>query len=147
MNNYLVNITGKPGMFSKLNLLQEHNNFLIKVLFNSKSFLFDSVHIAELIGLNIRGFKQLRELFPTWIGGHAKGGKHTDPNKSADINRLGEFYQRNRLMQYCMNRSERYLVRNEFNIGIDILWDGKVKDFVKRTTSQEWNVSNSSEDV
>lgn len=40
--NWLVNTSGKPGRFKELDLLQEHENFYIKV------FFFASSTFAEL---------------------------------------------------------------------------------------------------
>ncbi|KAJ7736001.1 hypothetical protein B0H14DRAFT_3097558 [Mycena olivaceomarginata] len=52
------------GHWFELDLLQEHFNFWIKALFNSKSHDFDSKHLSEAVGLNISGISSLREHFP-----------------------------------------------------------------------------------
>ncbi|KAJ7261191.1 hypothetical protein C8J57DRAFT_1134546, partial [Mycena rebaudengoi] len=49
LNNYLVNSKGLRGCWLELDLLQEHFNFWIKRLFNSKSHDFDSKHLAEAV--------------------------------------------------------------------------------------------------
>ncbi|KAF9013010.1 hypothetical protein BDZ89DRAFT_963282 [Hymenopellis radicata] len=133
LDNYLVNITGKLGRFSELDLLQEHHNFLIKRLFNSKSFLFDSKHVAETIGLNIRGFKSIRDLMPVWMGFKRNSYSHPKPEKSADINKLGATYRKYSLLSYLIGRAECYLVQDEFAVGLEILEGGKLREFIDRT--------------
>ncbi|KAJ3765120.1 hypothetical protein FB446DRAFT_655696 [Lentinula raphanica] len=58
--NYLVNTSNLEGHWFELDLLQEHFNFWIKRLFNSKSHDFDSRHLAECVSLNIQGLSALR---------------------------------------------------------------------------------------
>ncbi|KAF8231490.1 hypothetical protein L208DRAFT_1459229 [Tricholoma matsutake] len=48
LNNYLVNPSGLHGHWLELDLLQEHFNFWIKQLFNSKSHDFDARHLAKV---------------------------------------------------------------------------------------------------
>ncbi|KAJ7747542.1 hypothetical protein B0H16DRAFT_1320335 [Mycena metata] len=47
LENYLVNPTGRHGYWLELDLLQEHFNFWIKSLFNSKSHDFDGKHLSQ----------------------------------------------------------------------------------------------------
>ncbi len=141
LDNYLVNVTGKFGMFSELDLLQEHHNFLIKHLFNEKSYSFDSSHLAESISLNLRGFKILRDLFPGWLGLGENSGSHMDPDKSSDINKLGSVYRRNNLLRFKKSRLESYLVQDEFMVGLGILEDGKIDEFISRTLTDATDVT------
>jgi hypothetical protein len=61
LNNYLVNTTGLLRHWLELDLLQEHFNFWIKHLFNSKSHNFNSKHLVEAVGLNIHGISSIRD--------------------------------------------------------------------------------------
>ncbi|EIM91498.1 uncharacterized protein STEHIDRAFT_49670 [Stereum hirsutum FP-91666 SS1] len=103
LNNYLANPSGLPGHWVELDLIQEHYNFWIKRLFNSKSHTFDSQHLAEHVGLNIGGFSALRERFPILFGFKRNGGRHTNPKSNGDINRLGFHYRLEHIMSFKPN--------------------------------------------
>uniref|UniRef100_D8Q8N9 DUF6589 domain-containing protein n=1 Tax=Schizophyllum commune (strain H4-8 / FGSC 9210) TaxID=578458 RepID=D8Q8N9_SCHCM len=60
LDNYLVNPSGQPGRWFELDLLQEHFNFWIKRLFNSKTISFDAQHLSQRVALNIQGLGDLR---------------------------------------------------------------------------------------
>ncbi|KAJ7314636.1 hypothetical protein DFH08DRAFT_926962 [Mycena albidolilacea] len=77
LKNYLVNSTGKRGHWFELDLLQEHFNFWIKALFNSKSHDF---HLPGLFGLK------------------KNGGKHREVRVSDDINRLGAHFREEHIL-------------------------------------------------
>ncbi|KAF5337723.1 hypothetical protein D9611_014522 [Ephemerocybe angulata] len=135
LNNYLVNPSGKPGHWFELDLLQEHFNFWLKRLFNSKSHSFDSKHLAEAVGLNIGGFSLLRDLFPGVFGIRKKSYSHSDPEKQTDINILGEHYRSEKVLAHQSGRTQPYEVIDEFAKGIDILSSGKLDTFIRRTVN------------
>lgn len=137
LNNYLANPSGLPGHWVELDLIQEHYNFWIKRLFNSKSHTFDSQHLAEHVGLNIGGFSALRERFPILFGFKRNGGRHTNPKSNGDINRLGFHYRLEHIMSFKPNRRQPYVVGDEFNEGIHKLTGGQLAKFIARTT-REW---------
>ncbi|KAJ7660020.1 hypothetical protein B0H14DRAFT_3701557 [Mycena olivaceomarginata] len=122
LNNYLVNTTGLLGHWLELDLLQEHFNFWIKRLFNSKSHNFDSKHLAEAVGLNIHGISFIRDRFPSIFGFRKNQGKHKNADTTNDLNALGFHYRDDRIMQYLPGRNGH------------ILDGGKLDDFLERTT-------------
>jgi hypothetical protein len=133
LNNYLANTTGLLGHWLELDLLQEHFNFWIKCLFNSKSHDFDSRHLAEAVGLNIHGISSIRERFPGIFGFKKNQGKHKNANTTNDLNALGVHYRDDHIMQYLPGRNG-HVVPNEFYAGFDILDGGKLDEFLERTT-------------
>ncbi|KAJ7183811.1 hypothetical protein C8R46DRAFT_1308852, partial [Mycena filopes] len=130
LENYLVNPTGKRGYWFELDLLQEHFNFWIKALFNSKSHDFDSKHLAEAVGLNISGISSLRERFPGLFGLKKNGGKHRDVRVADDINRLGAHFREEHILVWEAGRSHPYQVGNEFSAGMSVLKGGQLKKFL-----------------
>ncbi|KAJ6601701.1 hypothetical protein DFH09DRAFT_969262, partial [Mycena vulgaris] len=133
LNNYLVNTTGLIGHWLELDLLQEHYNFWIKRLFNSKSHSFDSNHLSEAVGLNIHGFSAIRNYFPRIFGFKKNEGNHRKANTTNDLNALGVHYRADHIMQYTAGRNS-HVVPNEFSAGFDILESGKLAEFLERTT-------------
>ncbi|KAJ6481317.1 hypothetical protein C8R47DRAFT_1186616 [Mycena vitilis] len=135
LENYLVNPTGRIGHWLPLDLLQEHFNFWIKVLFNSKSHDFDGKHLSEAVGLNIPGISKLRERFPGLFGLKKNGQKHRDTVAVDDINRLGTHFRNEHILQWESGRNQPYVVGNEFAEGVHTLNDGTLKTFLARTMS------------
>ncbi|KAK7021545.1 hypothetical protein R3P38DRAFT_2533352 [Favolaschia claudopus] len=116
--NYLVNPTGRIGHWLELDLLQEHFNFWIKVLFNSKSHDFDGKHLSEAVGLNIPGISKIREQFPGLFGLKKNGQKHRKTLALDDINRLGIHFRDQHILEWESGRDQPYLVINEFAKGL-----------------------------
>ncbi|KAJ7751677.1 hypothetical protein B0H16DRAFT_1317992, partial [Mycena metata] len=133
LNNYLANPSGRRGHWLELDLLQEHFNFWIKRLFNSKSHDFDSKHLSEAVGLNIAGISKLRETFPGLFGLKQNGQRHKDASTVHDINRLGIHYRKNHILEYEAGRDQPYQVGNEFGAGHSKLLNGQLEIFLKRT--------------
>jgi hypothetical protein len=133
LNNYLANTIGLLGHWLELDLLQEHFNFWIKRLFNSKSHDFDSKHLAEAVGLNIHGISSIRDRFPGIFGFKKNQGKHKNADTTNDLNALGTHYRDDHIMQYIPGRNG-HVVPNEFYAGFDILDGGKLEEFLERTT-------------
>ncbi|KAK6988770.1 hypothetical protein R3P38DRAFT_2572817, partial [Favolaschia claudopus] len=119
LENYLVNPSGLIGYWLELDLLQEHFNFWIKVLFNSKSHDFDSHHLSEGVGLNISGISRLRERFPGLFGLKKNGQKHRDVKVIDDINKLGAHFRAEHILVWESGRNQAYQVDNEFSAGHD----------------------------
>ncbi|KAJ7261503.1 hypothetical protein C8J57DRAFT_1634506 [Mycena rebaudengoi] len=134
LNNYLVNTKGLSGCWLELDLLQEHFNFWIKRLFNSKNHSFDSKHLAEVVGLNIHGISSIREQFPGVFGFKQNEGKHPKADTTADINALGFHYRDDQMMRYIAER-ESHVVGNEFSGGWDVVVGSAVAEFLARTTT------------
>ncbi|KAJ7855692.1 hypothetical protein B0H13DRAFT_1902969 [Mycena leptocephala] len=146
LNNYLVNTTGLLGHWLELDLLQEHFNFWIKRLFNSKSHSFDSKHLSESVGLNIHGFSAVRDQFPRLFGFKKNDGTHKKADTTNDLNALGVHYRDDKIMEYIPGRNG-HVVPNEYTTGFDILAGGKLEEFLERTTRNGHSVQPEHEPV
>ncbi|KAJ6576740.1 hypothetical protein B0H10DRAFT_1836791, partial [Mycena sp. CBHHK59/15] len=147
LNNYLVNPSGRSGHWFELDLLQEHFNFWIKRLFNSKSHDFDSKHLSEAVGLNIAGISKLREMFPGLFGLKQNGQRHKDASTVHDINQLGIHLRKNHILEYEGGRDQPYQVDNEWGIGHAILQEHQLKTFLHRTAGGGSATGNEDEPV
>jgi hypothetical protein len=143
LNNYLVNPSGLRGHWLELDLLQEHFNFWIKRLFNSKSHDFDARHLAEAVSLNISGFSALRDRFPGLFGAKKNSHHHTDAKKRDDIDALGVHYRHDKVLSFVSKRDQVYSVKDEFAAGYDILSGGQLRTFLDRTMGGGFSLDNS----
>ncbi|EIN09490.1 hypothetical protein PUNSTDRAFT_133283 [Punctularia strigosozonata HHB-11173 SS5] len=132
-NNWLVNTSGQAGHWIELDLLQEHINYLLKRLFNSKSQSFDSVFLAQKVSINLSGFQELRVRFRQWFGLKKNSGRHADISASADINRLGQIYRLEHVLKFQPGRTQAYTAPDEFAEGIEKLQSGHLQTFLTRT--------------
>lgn len=134
LNNYLVNPSGRPGHWLELDLLQEHFNFWLKRLFNSKSLDFDGKHLSEAVGLNIRGFSSLRKIFPGLFGLKKNSPGHTPAKTADDLDALGVHYGADKILSFVKHRHQDHEIINEFAEGFNILESGQLQTFLDRTT-------------
>ncbi|KAI0357409.1 hypothetical protein OH77DRAFT_1422261 [Trametes cingulata] len=134
LNNYLVNPSGLAGHWHELDLMQEHFNYWLKRLFNTKSLSFDSSFLREVVGLNLRGFCDLRNTMFTFFGLKRTNLKHTEADTRADINRLGSHYREDDVLGFHSGREQPYTVENEFALGMEKLQNGQLQAFLERTT-------------
>ena len=140
LNNYLVNPSGLEGHWHELDLLQEHFNFWLKRLFNTKSFDFDSRFLREVVGLNLRGFSDLRDFMFKVFGLKSPGRSHTDADRTPDINRLGAHYREDGVLRFHRGRTQPYKVVNEYSDGYEKLRDGQLQTFLERTVADRSSV-------
>lgn len=141
LNNYLVNPSGLPGHWHELDLLQEHFNYWLKRLFNAKSLDFDSSFLREVVGLNLRGFCDLRDKMCAFFGITKPGRTHSEADTRADINRLGAHYREDAVLKFHRARGQPFAVPDEFAAGIDKLRDGQLPVFLARTSADRSSVN------
>ncbi|KAF5335492.1 hypothetical protein D9611_012206 [Ephemerocybe angulata] len=87
LRNWLVNLSGKPNGFKEIDLLQEHHNFWLKIIYSAKgsnqSWKWLSLVSVCLFALR-DVIKQVQRSFKTPYNGK----KHTSPSIQADVAKL-----------------------------------------------------------
>lgn len=140
LNNWLVNPSGKPGHWHDLDLLQEHHNYWIKILYNSRDAHFDSNFLRKAVSLNIIGFRHLRERLEKVLGVKPSFGSHTSPSKVADINLLAARHQEDNVFTYRPGRKQLTKTKDIFDAGVEKLQTGHLEIFKARTSVDRRNV-------
>ncbi|KAF9488156.1 hypothetical protein BDN71DRAFT_1513309 [Pleurotus eryngii] len=133
LNNWLVNPSGKLGHWHELDLLQEHNNLIIKTMYNDCNLDFDSDFIQKTVSLNIGGFSQFRSFMSSFFDITVLSGEHTDPNMDADINTLAAHHRRNNVLNFEPGREQSRMSPDFFAVGINKLASGQLDVFKERT--------------
>ncbi|KAJ7458457.1 hypothetical protein FB451DRAFT_1507639 [Mycena latifolia] len=104
LNNWLVNLTGKIRGFKEVDLLQEHQNFWAKVIYNARGSnrSWEWLSMVTIIIFNLRDvMRNVQSQFK--IPHH--GISHTSPQTTVDIGNLKECLETNRLQTYVQNRA------------------------------------------
>jgi hypothetical protein len=133
INNYLVNPSGLPGHWQAGDLLQEHHNLKIKVIFNSKNSDFNDAFLRESISLNIAGFSQVEESIMEHLGLTRTDKRHAAAKRRADINVLGSHLEKENILDFVPHRLQPYEVTDMIGAGYSRLEAGALNKFIDRT--------------
>ncbi|KAG9092480.1 hypothetical protein FRC06_011907, partial [Ceratobasidium sp. 370] len=133
LNNYLVNPSGLPNHWHKLDLLQEHHNLWIKQVFNKKNSDFDSKFLRRAVSVNIRGFGKLRDTLFHMLGLSTVPTGRSLPDYKHDIDVLATHYCRTDLFTFKPGRSQAFNAVDTFSRGYEKLQSGTLAKFLDRT--------------
>ncbi|KAJ7117026.1 hypothetical protein C8R44DRAFT_627043 [Mycena epipterygia] len=103
LNNWLVNLTGKINAFKEIDLLQEHQNFWAKIIYNARgpNRSWDWLSMITVVIFNLRDvMRNVQTQFK--IPHH--GLSHTSPNAAEDISKLQVWLESNKLQTYIKER-------------------------------------------
>ncbi|KAJ7675769.1 hypothetical protein DFH06DRAFT_667960 [Mycena polygramma] len=103
LNNWLVNLSGKIKAFKEIDLLQEHQNFWAKVIYNARGSnrSWDWLSMITVVIFNLRDvMRNVQTQFK--IPHH--GISHTSPNAAVDIANLQGWLELNKLQTYVKER-------------------------------------------
>ncbi|KAI0349403.1 hypothetical protein OH77DRAFT_1465461 [Trametes cingulata] len=122
MNNWLVNTTGKVNGFIPVDLLQEHLNFWIKVIYKAHGSNA-SWEWLETISPCIEILRQLANQINSELGSK-QGVKHHSPDLTKDIHELMESLRRHGVYSPEQHRPDRdtiQVIPNVLSAGIHAL--------------------------
>ncbi|KAJ7061082.1 hypothetical protein C8F01DRAFT_1288251 [Mycena amicta] len=101
--NWLVNLSGKPNAFKELDLLQEHQNFWLKVIYTAKgnrSWKWLGMISVSIFTLRDT-IRQVQSDFKTSYNGKT----HTNPSTEKDLAILREYLQKSTVQTYTPRRA------------------------------------------
>ncbi|KAJ6622442.1 hypothetical protein B0H10DRAFT_2341405 [Mycena sp. CBHHK59/15] len=104
LNNWLVNLTGKIQAFKEVDLLQEHQNFWAKVIYNARGSnrSWEWLSMVTVVIFNLRDvMRNVQSQFK--IPHH--GTSHTSPQTAVDIENLQGWLEANSLQTYVKGRA------------------------------------------
>ncbi|KAI0040471.1 hypothetical protein FA95DRAFT_1502810 [Auriscalpium vulgare] len=79
-NNWLVNLTGKPGCFLEMDLMQEHFNFWLEDLAQHKGKEFSDEWYRDVLSMHVFHFLRLKEEMENTVQLVAVSKTHTAPH-------------------------------------------------------------------
>lgn len=141
-NNWLCNLTGIPGCWFPMDLLQEHNIKQLKKMSIRRDAQWGGTFFKEIIAYNIRGFLQVIESMKSAVKLAPKGGAHRRKVKKAVMKELADTMKERELHKLRVGRTSEHKAQDNFEQGYITLADGaKIKEFIHRTLLDAGNVN------
>ncbi|KAJ7479459.1 hypothetical protein B0H11DRAFT_2423691 [Mycena galericulata] len=103
LHNWLVNLTGRPYSFKEVDLLQEHQNFWAKIIYNAKGAnrSWDWLAMITVCIFTLRDtMRTVQKTFK--ITGY--GERHTVPDMSKEIQTLADALAEEKIQEYVVDR-------------------------------------------
>ncbi|THG92899.1 hypothetical protein EW026_g8172 [Hermanssonia centrifuga] len=129
MKNWLVNPTGKTNAFVPVDLMQEHNNFWIKVIYKAHGSSASWEWLAMVLPC-IDILRKLSAQINTDLGS-CQGSKHTSPDLWKDIEILMQSLEENQVYVLEKGRTitgSNAMVKNAVAAGLQAL-PGSLKEY------------------
>ncbi|KAJ6530447.1 hypothetical protein B0H10DRAFT_1861914 [Mycena sp. CBHHK59/15] len=107
--NWLANLSGKLLRFKEMDLLQEHQNFWLKVIYNAKG----SNRSWEWLGMISVSIFALRDVIRRVQLDYKiphNGETHTNPSKTEDVRAVRDYLELHKLQSFCPERVDNDLV-------------------------------------
>ncbi|KAF9018488.1 hypothetical protein BDZ89DRAFT_1021349 [Hymenopellis radicata] len=119
LHNWLVNLTGRPGRFKEVDLLQEHQNFWAKIIYNAKGVnrSWDWLAMITVCIFSLRDAMRTVEKaykIPSY------GESHTVPSMTKEVELLATALATERIQEYTQNR----LQNDNVNESRDLIYEG-----------------------
>ncbi|KAJ7150669.1 hypothetical protein C8R46DRAFT_1229603 [Mycena filopes] len=103
LHNWLVNLTGRPYSFKEVDLLQEHQNFWAKIIYNAKGVNRSWTWLAKITVCIFTLREAMRTVQKTFKI-PAYGDHHTVPDMTKEVQHLADALRDERLQQYVADR-------------------------------------------
>ncbi|KAJ7054575.1 hypothetical protein C8F01DRAFT_995323 [Mycena amicta] len=101
--NWLANLSGKPNAFKELDLLQEHQNFWLKVIYAAKG-ANRSWKWLGMISVSIFALRNTIRQVQCDFNTSYNSKKHTNPSTEKDLAILREYLEKNTIQSYTPRR-------------------------------------------
>ncbi|KAJ6609740.1 hypothetical protein B0H10DRAFT_2295466, partial [Mycena sp. CBHHK59/15] len=103
LHNWLVNLTGRPYSFKEVDLLQEHQNFWAKIIYNAKGSNRSWSWLSMITVCIFTLRDTMRTVQKTFnITGY--GERHTVPDMTEEVQTLADALKDEQLQEYVVNR-------------------------------------------
>ncbi|KAA1470451.1 hypothetical protein DENSPDRAFT_774873 [Dentipellis sp. KUC8613] len=139
-NNWLVNLTGKPGRFHPLDLMQEHFNFWLEELAQHKGKEFNDPWYRNVLSMHVHHFLHLKEEMEDLVLIARRTKKHSAPHLMNEYREALRICRENDLHSHHQGRDFGHHSLDDYSRGFDMLGvGGKLEDFLARSTRDRDN--------
>ena len=135
LNNWLVNVTGEVGKWIEGDLLQEHYNRWLEDMIKKRGGDFDDKFYRQTLPPNVEHFLRIKEEIEDAFDLKIRGKTHTSPHLRDELRLLLALYREENVHLFCTGRTMGHAAVNQFDEGYNKLRNGKLKDFIDKTTT------------
>lgn len=139
LQSTLVNLTGRPGTFCPLDLLQEHLNRMLESVVQRKGVSYGDDWIRKVISRNLHHFGRIKKDLREGVKLAERSGTHRAPHTRPEIQILLNEYRNQELHSRCIGRrvgeTDHSNSIDDFRLGILNLGQGKLSTWMKETAS------------
>lgn len=142
-NCWLVNLTGSPGDFQAIDLVEEHTIKDIKVTYRPRG-PNSSWELMKARAPAIPTLRAIDQHLTRLFGTLYRGTRHTVPSKEADVQLLADFYANARVHVYVPGRDAEDAVKEVVSEGINLASTTLIakwltrREVYMRSTTQRW---------
>ncbi len=139
LTNLLVNLSGQPGRFSPVDLIQEYFNRLLQAIAERKGAEYNAHFIRNVVSRNLHHLARLLNDMKESIGLMSRSGHHHTPHNNPELRILLKEYKHHELhyrrpgRSYTVNAEDNERVNDHIR-GISSLRNGKLAKWIKETT-------------
>ncbi|KAJ7607150.1 hypothetical protein FB45DRAFT_993941 [Roridomyces roridus] len=137
LHNWLVNVKGVPNGFKEVDLLQEHQNFWAKVIYNAKGVNRSWAWLG-MITVCIFALRDAMQTVHKTFNIPDSGTKHTVPNMTKEVSCVADGLKQERLQEHWAERPQKEKVQRARDLmeeGADYInTRGAFAKFTQRTT-------------
>ena len=146
LQSTLVNLTGRPGTFCPLDLLQEHLNRMLESVVQRKGVSYGDDWIRKVISRNLHHFGRIKKDLREGVNLAERRGTHHAPHTRPEVQILLNEYQNQELHLRCIGRrvgeTDHSDSIDDFRQGILNLGKGKLSTWIKETVSSRLMLRN-----
>ncbi|KAJ3912762.1 hypothetical protein F5877DRAFT_53531 [Lentinula edodes] len=120
LHNWLVNLTGRANGFKEVDLLQEHTNFWIKMVYGAKG-VNRNWEWLTMISVCIYSLREALRTVQKTFDIPIYGTQHTTPNMEKEVQLIAEKLKEEKIQEYVLDRpanAEVELVRDLIGEGV-----------------------------
>ncbi|KAI0312871.1 hypothetical protein OF83DRAFT_1066483, partial [Amylostereum chailletii] len=138
LNNYLVNLVGRPGNFHELDLMQEHYNGWLEAFVQHKGHEFDSPFIRNVISMHVHHLIDILREWEQNVDLAARTLSHGAPPDDNEIRLVKDLGRQFDLHRRHEGRSYGFLAEDNYTEGYKKMGQGrKLAEYIGKTI-EEW---------
>jgi hypothetical protein len=131
MNNWLCNLSGQPGCWFPMDLLQEKNVKQLKKMSQWRNTSSGGNFFQEIVALNIRAFLQSMKVMRRVVQLTDHGESHVRTKKEATQKELMWHMDQHGLHKFRAGRTQGHVTQDDLGIGYHCMADtSRIADFI-----------------
>ncbi|KAI0063286.1 hypothetical protein BV25DRAFT_1936598 [Artomyces pyxidatus] len=134
LNNWLVNLVGRPGHFHELDLMQEHFNHWLEELAQHKGKEFDDEWYREVLSMHVHNFLRIKGEMENLVQIAPRTKTHTEPHLLNEYAVAMRICREHRLHIHIPGRDFGFHSDDAMSSGIAVLArTGKLDNYITDT--------------